>query len=113
MDLESPAHVGMYAISVVRRRGIPVGAPVREAGMTESFPSYTTAMLAPSGESTGPLPTRESMDWWGTGAYHPESPPVTEMERIWLVPSRNRPEYGVSAAMTTRCPSFDQDGLPG
>jgi hypothetical protein len=45
--------------------------------------------------------------------YHVESPPVAEIARIWFVPSRKRPEYGVSAATSTRVPSFDQVGFPG
>src|SRR5262245_15276414 len=113
IDFESAVQVGVYAMSLVRRRGGPVGAPFADTGMSESFPSYTTAIFAPSGEIAGPLPTRESIDWCAIGVYHVESPPVEEIASSWFVPSRKRPEYGVSAAMSTREPSFDQDGLPG
>src|SRR5688572_5747569 len=81
--------------------------------MSDSLPAYTTAICEPSGEITGPFPTRESSPWCATGANQVESPPKTAMESNWFVPSRNRPEYGVSAATNTRLPSFDHDGLPG
>src|SRR5262245_52156214 len=103
----------MYAMSLVRRTGAPAGAPLADVDSNESVPPYTTAILEPSGEITGPLPTRESMPWCATGEYQVESPPVVEIASSWFVPSRKRPEYGVSAAMSTREPSFDQEGLPG
>src|SRR5688572_3728508 len=100
-------------MSLVRRRGAPVGAPEAPVAMRDNFPAYTTAMVEPSGERTGPFPTRESMPWCATGVNHEESPPDVEIESTWFVPSRNRPEYGVNAATRTRLPSFDHDGFPG
>ena len=114
MCFESPVQLGENAISFVRRRGGPTGAPVADTGTTSSTPSVISAMCVPSGDQTGPSPTRESIVRFGTGRYH-RSPPVpsASMLRIWFVPSRKRVENGLSAATATRLPSGDHVGIPG
>ena len=67
----------------------------------------------PSGDHTGPLPPRESIDSSGIGAYHFTSPPVAEIVCTWLVPSRKRTVIGAMPASAMRLPSGDQVGVPG
>src|SRR5687768_17330802 len=82
--------------------------------MIVSTPSLMTAIRDPSGDHTGPAPTRESIEKCASGVNHRSSPALSaDIDRIWLVPSRNRDEYGDSAATTTRFPSRDQVGEPG
>src|SRR6185436_8850559 len=67
----------------------------------------------PSGDHTGPLPPRESIESSGIGAYHFTSPPAAEIVWIWLVPSRKRTVIGAMPASAMRLPSGDHVGVPG
>jgi hypothetical protein len=82
--------------------------------MMLSTPSLMTAIFDPSGDHAGPAPTRESIEKCSAGVNQRSSPALSaDIDRILLVPSRKRDEYGASAAMTTRLPSADHVGVPG
>ena len=98
---------------MLTRRGGPSGVPSGATGSVASCPSYTSAIVVPSGEITGPAPTRESMERCCTGVCHRSALPSTGIASSWLVPSRKRVEYFSSAAMSTCRPSPDQVGAPG
>ena len=67
----------------------------------------------PSGDHAGPAPPRVSIPIIGVGMCHASAPPVVEIVRIWLVPSRKRVLSGATPASATRVPSGDQVGAPG
>jgi hypothetical protein len=49
----------------------------------------------------------------GIGSTQRCSPVAVSTVRIWLMPSRKRREYGLSAAIATVAPSGPQVGVPG
>ena len=81
------------------------------------------AISRPSGDHTGPRFSRMPIDLCGSGiepaVRRERSRPVADgsgstcTHSTWLVPSRNRVEYGCSADITTARPSGDQLGRPG
>ena len=71
------------------------------------------AILVPSGDHAGPPPPRVSIPIIGVGMCHASAPPVVEIVRIWLVPSRKRTLSGATPASATRVPSGDHVGRAG